>query len=83
MQDIDLPINRSDADGPEEVTPWKEHAIESDPRWEHSREMKIDGTPQTIAVERNTEERINQAISELIEPRNDLPPEVQKAVDTA
>ena len=83
MEDIDLPIYRSDANEPEEVSPWKEHTIESNPKPEHPRELPTHGTSKTTVASREVEEKMTRAMKERLQDTKEIPPEIQKAIDTA
>ena len=78
MEDYDYPVNRSDANRPEEVNPWKEHVIENDPTHKEPRDIP---SPGDVPLEHDKPyqddmARVNRAGKEIIREKNSIPPEI-------
>ena len=82
MEDVDYPVNRSDANHPEEVNPWKEHVIENDPTRKEPRDIP---SPGDIPLEhdkpyQDDTARVNRAAKEVVREKKTIPPEISTRI---
>ena len=80
MADLEYPVNRSDANPPEEVNPWKEHVIENEPT---HKEPACIPSPGDIPKEnehplQDVRNRMNEAGKRAIREKASLPAELSR-----